>query len=671
MESVLWTPSFFNEIREKCHRYEWADNALRQLVRQTETFVETEPEFPLTGGGWSHNYNCPNDGARLTLIDMHHHKCPACGSVWSGTPWDEVAVSHVHGRNSMNCRNAAVLLGITGDAKWAERAKQVLLFYAEHYDQYPLHDRHGGAGVSSGKVQCQTLSEASWLAPLAQAYAILKQQGILSPREQSIIAEKLLLAALAVIGRNPMGISNWQSYHNAARALVAAAIGDRALMEQAVYDPENGFMFQMENSLGEDGFWYEGAWGYHFYALEAQVMIALAALSFDLHLYENRRFQAMFQAPLNCMFPDGTLPAVHDSAEVQVGRYAHLFEFSAAFFGIGEKIVQESERTSLYSLLFGASKDTLETGEPARAHEFVQLKRSGMVFLRWGAESRDRQQIAMIDYGEHGGWHGHQDKLNLLYYAKGHPWLNDAGMLPYGNPMHERFFKQTVAHNTVAVGRRSQAPAEGALRLARTDGSDRMEAVASVEGTYPGVSMRRKIVMTDSLLFDVFYVRCEREQDVDWIVHTEGIPLLEQERQWTATARQDGCLGLEDGYSFLKEIKKLETNQALTTTVEWQWDREGHASDRFMLYAIHGHPGEEMYMAESLAMPNIKRRSTFIRRRRGVKETVFVALFRPYRQTEAPIQLHFEPERSGGPREVIVEYEGGGTVRFSTDIEAG
>ena len=56
---------------------------------------------------------------------------------------------------------------------------------------------------------------------------------------------------------------------------------------KAVADPENGFVFQMNTSVTEDGMWYENSWGYHFYTLSAMVQIAEWARHLDIDLWTN------------------------------------------------------------------------------------------------------------------------------------------------------------------------------------------------------------------------------------------------------------------------------------------------------------------------------------------------------------------------------------------------
>ncbi|CAG7616999.1 heparinase II/III family protein [Paenibacillus allorhizosphaerae] len=657
MHSSIYSPEFFKQIQEKCGKAEWARQALQKLRKQAEERWDRPFDIPLLGGGWSHDYNCPNEGDRLVLIDRHHHRCPSCGQVWSGSPWDEVAVSHEHGYYSSGTRLMALLFGITGEERAAEWAKRVLLFYAAHYNEFALHDRFGGASKVGGKVMCQTLSESSWLLPMAQAYCILKLHGVLSAEERQMIEQGLLLQVVPLLDGNPMGVSNWQSYHNAAKAWIAAATGRQDLLEQAVNDPDNGFLFQMESSLSDDGFWYEGAWGYHFYTLGAQVQLVMAAQFMGLPLYGNNRFQSMFRAPLQCMFPDGTLPPVHDSGTVNVNQYAPLYEFSSGFFDVGHEVIAASSRDSVEAILFGTSDTTGGKQEESRSAALVELKKAGMMFMK----QHSSLQTAMIDYGMHGGYHGHRDKLSLLYYAGGHPWLSDAGMLPYGNAMHEAFFKQTVAHNTVTLGGRSQSEAEGRVVKAEQADNGWIYLETMTEEAYSGAILRRSNILTDKLLVDVFEVSSDREQDVDWIMHTKGLPLTQPDRETAIDTDSGFRIGTKDGYEFLEHSMRWNPENAMSWCRTWKWDNAGFSGDRFEVYGLVQPEGEteEIMLAESPAMPSIGKHSTLIRRRRGVKSTRFITILRACREGEGSLKVELVGEKTNSGSMIRITFPDG------------
>src|SRR5205823_501694 len=113
--------------------------------------------------------------------------------------------------------------------------------------------------------------------------------------------------------------------------------------------------------------------------------------------------------------------------------------------------------------------------EPTRIYEKVPEPAS-MVYgstlfgsLGYGI-LRDATKYALMDYGPHGGVHGHYDKLNLILYAsppggKGDEMGGEPVFHFYDNPLHDEWTKVTLAHNTMAVDERSQAATEGRLLL--------------------------------------------------------------------------------------------------------------------------------------------------------------------------------------------------------------
>ena len=54
-------------------------------------------------------------------------------------------------------------------------------------------------------------------------------------------------------------------------------------------DGRSGFRFQLKNSVLGDGVWYEGARGYHFYALDAHTPLAEMAARAAIDLWPDPR----------------------------------------------------------------------------------------------------------------------------------------------------------------------------------------------------------------------------------------------------------------------------------------------------------------------------------------------------------------------------------------------
>ena len=148
---------------------------------------------------------------------------------------------------------------------------------------------------------------------------------VFTPEQRAAIENDLLREAVKTVQRNDAGLSNWQSWHNAGIGAAGFTLGDEELIRAAI-DGKSGFRFQMRESITPDGFWYEGAWGYHFYALDALLRLAAMADRNGYGLFGEMPLRRMFESPLSVLLPSGVLPAFNDSKEVNLFSYDTLYE---------------------------------------------------------------------------------------------------------------------------------------------------------------------------------------------------------------------------------------------------------------------------------------------------------------------------------------------------------
>ena len=127
-------------------------------------------------------------------------------------------LANAHSRYATAIRNGGVLYQVTGDPRYARRAREILLAYAARYPDYPLHTTGNEAKVGGGRVGPQTLDEAVWLIPVAQGADLIWDT--LSEDDRRAATDKLFLpAAREVILPHRMGIHNIQCWKNSAVGL--------------------------------------------------------------------------------------------------------------------------------------------------------------------------------------------------------------------------------------------------------------------------------------------------------------------------------------------------------------------------------------------------------------------------------------------------------------------
>ncbi|HEY5909772.1 MAG TPA: heparinase II/III family protein [Verrucomicrobiae bacterium] len=521
---------------------------------QAGDWLEREVKLPDRGGQWYHWYSCPMHGARLRTEGPTRHVCPVDQQVFTGYPYDDVVISSEHNRLAGAIRTLGLAYQLTGDARYAARAKEILLAYAAKYESYPLHDIRGQPKVGGGKVGPQTLDESTWLITVVEGADCIWDT--LSGEEQRKVKEGLLTPATGVIRQHKLGIHNIQCWKNSAVGLTGLLLGDMDLVAESLDGPA-GYYSQMAKGVTADGPWFEGAWGYHFYTLSAVLHLTEGAFHSGVNLY-GPELKRMFDAPLAMAMPDLTLPAFNDSHPVDLAGSAGLYETALArYHDPRYRLLTARARSKTEAaLLHGAPEGgSVPSFQPA-SHNFTA---SGNAILASGAGSK--AAWLCLKYGPHGGGHGHPDKLNFVLYGLGQVIAPDPGTANYGVPIQGGWFRTTLAHNTLTVDEKSQKPAEG--RCEAFIATNNFSAVMAEAGPiYDGVEFHRTVALIGTnLVVFLDQVRSEARHVYDLAYHNRGLlPAL------------PGIAAFETpnkpGYSYLRDSKERTSSSALQLTFD-------------------------------------------------------------------------------------------------------
>ena len=518
---LFFTPAMIERMRQKTRDYPWARRAYQNLKARADAWVRRTDTPPEKGGGWYHNYTCPDCGGRLRFRKDHPHEhlCPRCGKVWRGEKYDAVWRSAMHSAFIAGARDMGLMWRLTGRRQYAEAAIRILRWYAEHYADFPP----GPGPAGRGRVQAQSLTECTWLLQVMSAADLVRNA--MDPETDRRVAEDLIRAGANWIRKFRFGIHNIQCWHNACYAAAGYYLGDRKMVLEAREGPL-GFREQIEKGILSDGFWFERSLGYHEYTLSALIAHCEVARNAGEPLDTLGRLPAMFTAPLRLAFPNLAPPSLNDMGYATSRINPRPLEIAAAWHK--DRLAARALRRLLD---LGASRANLTAwkyGEklpdlgPYRPPGSLNLEGMGLAVLRRGAGAR--ALCAMLEYGEHGGGHGHPDKLQLIVYGLGRPLCPDLGTTAYGNPMHKGWYKTTPGHNTVVIDGRSMARKSGRLLCFQT-GSDADAAVAAADAVYPGRRLTRKILLADRFLVDVFDVESETNAPpavIDWFLRAPG-----------------------------------------------------------------------------------------------------------------------------------------------------
>jgi hypothetical protein len=506
----------------------WAAALWKELKARADRDLNKPIALPPRGGNWSHNYVCPEHGARLKQGKQigpwqWEHICPVGDHVLLGNPekatldFDGNAIANVHASYAREIIDDGMIYQVSGEARYAAHAREILLAYADRYLTYPVHDNQGKPGGRGGHVASQSLTEATWLIDMAQAADLVWDT--LGEADRSGITDKMFRPALnEIIIPQKYGIHNIQCRENSAIGLVGFLLNDPKLIALAIDHPQYGYRAQMERGVLPGGFWLEGSTGYHFFAMDGIWPLLEAARNCGTDLY-GPNFKSMFDGPMSLTMPNLSLPNFNDSGISPLESHADIYELAVArYHDPAYTALLSTNRSSRMALLFGSTD--VASGKMQRAMASRNLIGPGYAILERGANTN--ATWLALKYGPHGGGHGHPDKNSFILYSRGDVVAPDVGTHAYGSPLHTGWDKTTLAHNTLVVDEKSQEPATGkCLGFGDERGVD--FSVTDAGPIYPGVHFTRSTAMlTPDVIVFIDQIEADAPRTFDLAYHQVG-----------------------------------------------------------------------------------------------------------------------------------------------------
>ena len=642
--------------------------AWRRLTAETDAFLALDLRPPDEPAGYYHDYFCPRHATELHFdpCQPRIHRCPVDGQLLAGRRFD---AAWRFGANLLLGRMAVLLAlrwRLSGDENCLRRAAAILTGYARRYPHYPVGSARTERGDGRGKATYQSLDEATLIVRLARCHDLVAAH--LDDEDRDTVERDLFCRAIAHIDEQRFRrVHNIECWHVAALAAAATVTGNDAVREQAVHG-EFGFHHQIEAGTHRDGMWWEGSSSYHYYTLAALLTTAAFIRAREAGWQAPQRFAAMLAAPLTLVLPDGRLPAsndcwasssLYDEVCHGVPPAAALYEMAAGWWpqplyrDLLAAIYRHGARDSEEALLYGPDAVTDGDGSLSRPRSGV-LPHSGFAMLR-SEDPFDRQSLALLKYGPHGGSHGHPDKLAVTLYARGVPAAADLGSQGYGIRLHGQWYRQTVSHNTVLVSGRAQPPATGKLlHFAAADAggavgpSARSEALASRIGTrpaapeathrsdavvvadasaawsgasagvYDGVTMRRAIAWRAPYFVDCFHIYCPARRRIDWLLHVHGT--LREVHGVALQDRRAATVPRGPGWKYIEQRRSARAHGAVSVT----WSLRSGT----LQVLLPDEEGTTITVGEAPSNSASERLHSLVRTRYA-RATTFVALIHP------------------------------------------
>lgn len=589
-------------LKEKADTFSWVGLEVDKLKMELEPFWKEEILLPTEPGGWWHQYVCPQHHTELIFDAMEQDavvfSCPK-GCKLEGEPYRGAWLVYRHQAMARYALHAAAVFAADGEDFYSGLAQKILVGYAEQFPLYPVHP-DAQPWMLSGRAFHQALTEAIWSTTLIRAYLLLVDHGVTFTGEEevklqvffSMLEESMEQYRHILIYEKKNAENNYTAWLNASLACVYAAKGTREKLA-SLLEGEGGFYHHLSIGVKPDGFEFEGSTYYHIFVLRAYLIAAEMSGRFGVDLYaakgdQGQSIRGMFQLLVELSGDNGELPAVHDGpyARVPFAReIAEVFEIGSSVYkelnlqpilaNAYRYLYGQGERTGLEAVLYGVGESrALQSTYTVR--DSVLLSDSGFAVLRHPGNPLS----VLADFGEHGGSHGHFDKLHITIMHRWGEVAPELGMVPYGSVLRKEWYSETASHNTVTIGGRSQAPHKGSCCQFRQEGNATYLWIRS-DGAYEGAVLDRHLVLADCWLLDWFHVEqvTERDQEVDLWFHPTGHLLLPFAPHLVQTDFPT-LLGLEAGYGSVEvlSVMKNETDCALNT--EWNIRYDGVSTDR-------------------------------------------------------------------------------------------
>ncbi len=454
---IQFTPQQIQHIRQRA-----SSETIEAMIADNSVVLNNETLVPPDGRAtWNLYYFCPEHGARLTW-DRNKptsHCCPIDGKEFSGEPYDGAWWRWLNGLNAKACYDLGLLWNITGDKRFLDKVKDILLQSAKYYPDYEVH---GGIPYNDpGKANAQTLCEANCHLDLARGYDFIKSE--LSLEEQSYIEQRLLReGAEFLMEYRTSQLHNHEMKINATIGVIGLVLDDNRYVDFAL-NTEYGIHYQLNHGSSEEGMWFEGSIHYHYYALQALLNFEKIAYNTPYSVKNNPNFLKMLKFPLNLVLNTGDFPRLNDCIAGQERlTHAHLFEFAYAqypcdlFASALASIYQNISRDNIDALLYGV--DTLPTAKPLQCQS-IHTATAGVTIHY----DEVNNHAMLLKHSPYGGEHDHYDRLGLILVRNGKEILPDLGTTGYGAELHYGYYKNSATHNTLVVNQQNQSPIDPQL----------------------------------------------------------------------------------------------------------------------------------------------------------------------------------------------------------------
>lgn len=572
-----------------------------------------------------------------------------------------------HKRNYRAMFEGGQLYRLTGDARYRDHVRDLLLGYADLYPKLGPHP--AAANQTAGRLFWQSLNDSVFLVNAVQGYGAIRDA--LSAADRARIDDQVIRpmarflsdGSPEVIGR----IHNHATWACAGVGLAGYLLGDRDLVDKALQgldkSGKTGFLRQLDLLFSPDGYYAEGPY-YQRYALQPFVVFAAAI---DANEPERKIFEYRGGIVLKAVRTaidvthDGTFLPLNDAMRDKSLRTEELYHAVAIAYGA-------TKDPAFLSIADWQGRTVLTPAGQALAADLAAGKAKPWPFasrlLGDGPDGKEGALVLLRTKPDPGGpllvaknsvqgmGHGHFDRLNWLYYDETGPVVTDYGAARFLNveakrggrylPENDSWASATIAHNTLVVDEQSHFAGNWKTgekyptqQLATALEGPTRYTIAQIGGAYQDVSFRRALLLIDidglanPLTLDILRATGGGKHRYDLPLHFSG-HIIDSDIAFTRHLAERPVLGKANGYQHLwVDGEGVKAGKARLTWMQ---------GSRFYSYHMAAPAGARFIVAESGANDpeyNLRREPALIQRVDGASAATFVSLLEPHGEYDA------------------------------------
>lgn len=550
--------------------------------------------YPDTAGGYSLGFLCPDCQADLRPRSLTEQYCPRCNKTITGNKaLNHKAVTFFHTKNANDAYACSLVYALTGEKKYAERAKEVLLRYAELAPTMKVVNPL--ATGYSNILGWAILGESYLCSGFPWAYDFLMAAGALSQAESERIEEGLLLPMLKRMSLHNASYSNQTAEYRSNQMSIALTCGHWVMAARAL-NWAFGFWELVDFAFDDDGWTVEGSQGYQTGAVVCLEEISEAAHYAGADVYDHPKYKKILTLGVSSAL---LFTRYHDpfSSEKLGTRSLNHYHHSQIWFFVTPKRIPEM------SLAGVGIKSTVRES-------------AGYTFLRFGLPTA----FTGVDVNWGQTWErGEHDLFSFRIYLGGRRVDSEVGRIAYTNP-YSAFMDKSIAASGIVVD-------EGNCTINRQlscliDGADRFAACMVTTDPkrplYEGVGITRYFLSLPQGVLLVDLVTSDKEHNLDWPFFspaqvTTSLTDLEPV-QWAAAKGS--------GYDVPYELRSASTSDSF-----WmEWPVEGKQARM----TLAGSDAKEVVIGMARGRWDGHPIPFCVTRKRGVKRSIAVTFFETF-----------------------------------------